>query len=217
MNIILAIIGANLGGIKISKQYWDDIYTKNIPQEVSWFQKEPTISLKIIQSINNNARIIDVGGGASTLVDCLLKLGYSDLAVLDISDKAILYAKSRLDDQANKVKWYVNDVTSFIPSDRYDIWHDRAVFHFLTDKNSRELYVKTLKNTLEPGGHAIIATFAKDGPKKCSGLDIIQYDNQSMQNELGNEFILLENKYESHLTPKGHTQHFIYFLFQYQV
>lgn len=197
------------------QKHWDNIYTKNSPQDVSWFQKKPAMSLNIIQRISNyKAKIIDVGGGASVLADFLLKLGYSNIAVLDISDTVILHAKKRLADKAARIEWYVKDITDFVPSHRYDIWHDRAVFHFLTDKKSRDLYVKSLKDALPPGGYAIIATFAKDGPKKCSGLAIVQYDSLSIQHELGDDFILLENQSEMHLTPKGSEQHFIYFLFQ---
>ncbi len=202
---------------KNSQEYWDDIYTKNQPDEVSWFQKEPAISLKIIQNISNNkTQIIDIGGGASVLTDYLLTLGYSNVAVLDISKKAIEHAKKRLAELAVKVEWYVKDITDFIPSHLYDIWHDRAVFHFLVDPKSRGFYVKTLKNSLKAEGYAIIATFAKDGPKKCSGLDIVQYDSLSIQHELGDEFTLIEHQSESHLTPKGNEQHFNYFLFQRQ-
>ncbi|PIZ04210.1 MAG: SAM-dependent methyltransferase [Gammaproteobacteria bacterium CG_4_10_14_0_8_um_filter_38_16] len=200
---------------KNSKQHWNEIYTKNLPEEVSWFQKEPAVSLEIIQRVGNKeSRIIDVGGGASTLASCLLKKGYSHVAVLDISDKAIEYAKKKLANQSDKVEWYVDDITNFVSPHSYDIWHDRAVFHFLTDKESRALYVRTLKNTLNPGSFVIIASFAKDGPAKCSGLDIIQYDAASIQHELGNEFLLLENQLETHQTPKGNKQHFTYFLFQ---
>jgi len=120
----------------------------------------------------------------------------------------------RLVDQAGKVEWYESDITQFIPLHKYDIWHDRAVFHFLTDKKSRESYIMALKNTIESGGHIIIATFTKDGPKKCSGLDIVQYDNLSIQQELGNEFILLESQSEIHHTPAGYEQRFMYFVFQ---
>jgi 2-polyprenyl-3-methyl-5-hydroxy-6-metoxy-1,4-benzoquinol methylase len=118
------------------KKHWEKIYTEKLPQEVSWFQKEPTISLKIIQQFSdNNARIIDVGGGASVLVDHLLKLGYANIAVLDISGKAIEIVKNRLADKAERIEWYENDITQFVPLHAYDIWHDRAVFHFLVDKN----------------------------------------------------------------------------------
>jgi 2-polyprenyl-3-methyl-5-hydroxy-6-metoxy-1,4-benzoquinol methylase len=202
--------------IKSNQEYWDNIYTKNRPDEVSWFQKEPTLSLNLIQRLSdNNASIIDIGGGASVLADCLLKLSYSNIAVLDISEMAIDHTKRRLEEHATKVEWYVKDISDFIPSHQFDIWHDRAVFHFLMDPKSRALYIKALKNTLRARGYAIIATFAQDGPKKCSGLDIVQYDGLSMQHELGDEFELLEHQFEMHLTPKGNQQHFNYFLFQF--
>lgn len=134
--------------------------------------------------------------------------------MLDISKKAIEHAKKRLAELAVKVEWHVKDITDFIPSHPYNIWHDRAVFHFLLDSKSRELYIKTLKNTLRVEGYALIATFAKDGPKKCSGLDIVQYDCLSIQHELGDKFTLLEHHSEIHIAPKGNEQHFNYFLFQ---
>ncbi|HAT1926169.1 TPA: class I SAM-dependent methyltransferase [Legionella pneumophila] len=198
-----------------TKSHWQSIYTEKLPQDVSWFQQEPTISLKLIQRFcDKNAQIIDVGGGASVLVDHLLKLGYSNLAVLDISGKAIEHAKKRLHDQAIKVKWFEKDITEFIPPHTYDIWHDRAVFHFLTDIKSRQLYVNVLKKSIKPGAYSIIATFAKDGPTQCSGLDIVQYDESSIRDELGDGFVLLESQFEVHITPAGREQRFIYFAFQ---
>ena len=198
-----------------TKSHWENIYTEKLPQDVSWYQQEPIISLEIIQRFGDkNARIIDVGGGESVLVDRLLKEGYSNLAVLDISGKAIEYVKKRLSDQASKIEWFEKNITEFVPLHAYDIWHDRAVFHFLTDMKSRHLYVNVLKNAVKSGSHIIIATFAKDGPKKCSGLDIVQYDNPSIQHELGDEFILLDSQFESHITPAGKEQRFIYFIFQ---
>lgn len=198
-----------------TKIYWESIYAEKHPQDVSWYQQEPTISLKIIRHFSDkNARIIDVGGGASVLVDHLLKSGYSKLTVLDISGKAIGHAKNRLPDQATTIEWFEKDITEFIPPHTYDIWHDRAVFHFLTEIKSRQMYVNVLKNAVKSGSYIIIAAFAKDGPKKCSGLDIVQYDNPSIQHELGDEFILLENQFETHITPAGKEQRFIYFVFQ---
>jgi len=198
-----------------SKKHWEKVYTQKNPNEVSWFQNEPTVSKKIIQSVSNNlASVIDVGGGASLLVDYLIKLGYTNVAVLDISDKAIQYAKARLGDQANSVEWFVEDITQFTPPHTYNVWHDRAVFHFLIDEQSRKSYVEVLRNAIMVGGYVIIATFAKDGPKKCSGLDIVQYDENSIQYELGNDFVLLDSEYETHITPNKAEQHFIYFTFQ---
>lgn len=200
---------------KENQQYWNNIYTKNNPNEVSWFQQEPFISLQLIKRVSNNtARILDVGGGASVLTDYLLKSNFTNIGVLDISDKAMDHAKKRLAEQAGKVEWYVKDITDFVSSHPYDIWHDRAVFHFLTNSKSRALYIKTLKNTLNPGGYAIIATFAKEGPTQCSGLDIVQYDNSSIQHELGDDFILIDSQSDIHITPKNREQHFNYFLFK---
>lgn len=200
-----------------NQEHWNNIYTKNRPDEVSWFQKEPRVSLELIKTLGNHkASIIDVGAGASVLALNLLKLGYSNLSVLDISQKAIEHAQKQLADQAVKIQWHISDVIDFIPVHQFDIWHDRAVFHFLIEQKSRELYIKTLKNSLNDEGYAIIATFAKDGPKKCSGLDIVQYDSLSMQHELGDEFTLIKNCSEVHLTPKNNEQQFNYFLFQYK-
>ena len=201
---------------KESKLHWESIYNEKKPQDVSWFQKSPTTSLSIISSISDiNDRLIDIGGGASVLVDHLLKLGYLNLAVLDISGKALEYDKIRLGEKQRFIEWYENDITEFKPPHKFDIWHDRAVFHFLTDIKSRLSYINTIKETIKSGGFVIIATFAKDGPTKCSGLDIVQYDNYSIQLELGDEFKLLESRPEIHLTPAGKEQRFIYFVFQY--
>lgn len=197
----------------ISKKHWETVYTEKSPLEVSWFQEEPATSLKIIQSIGTKqARIIDVGGGTSTLVDHLLNLGYGDLAVLDISGNAIDAVKNRLGEQANNVEWFENDVTQCSPPHTYDIWHDRAAFHFLTDIKSREAYKEILIKSTQSGSHAIIAIFVKDGPKNCSGLDIMQHDNHSIRREFEDDFKLLESLFETHQTPNGNEQHFIYFI-----
>src|SRR3990167_216046 len=197
----------------VSKQHWENIYTNKSVQDVSWFQAEPTISLNIIQNISDNkAQIIDVGSGTSTLVDHLLKLGYTNLAALDISGKAIEIVKKRLLHHANKVEWYENDITEFTPLHTYDIWHDRAVFHFLTTDIARAAYKKALMQSTTSGSHAIIATFAKDGPQKCTKLNIMQHDNASIKQEFGDEFVLLQNQLETHRTPNGSEQRFIYFV-----
>ena len=200
-----------------TKLHWENIYTEKLAEEVSWYQQEPTVSLEIIQDLSDkNARIIDIGGGLSVLIDHLLKAGYTNLALLDISGKAIRDVKKRLSHQASKVEWFERDITEFAPPHSYDIWHDRAVFHFLTDIKSRQLYVDALKNAVKPGSHVIIAAFAKNGPRQCSGLDIVQYDNFSIQHELGDEFILLKSQKETHMTPTEKEQRFIYFVFQRQ-
>ena len=200
-----------------NKQHWENIYTLKRPEDLSWFQNEAKISLKLIQSISDkNAWVLDIGAGASILVDSLLKYGYSKLAVLDVSGRALDLVKARLKEQAMKVEWHEADIREFRPRQSYDIWHDRAVFHFLTDEESRKSYVVALKRAVEGGGHVIIATFAKNGPKKCSGLDIIQYDNESLESELGYEFKLLKSEAEIHITPGLAKQHFNYFIFQRQ-
>jgi len=198
-----------------TKLHWENVYTEKQPQEVSWYQKEPTVSLEIIKHFSDkNSRIIDIGGGTSMLIDYLLKIGYSNLALLDISSKAIEHVRNRIADGASNIEWFEKDITEFVPPHPYDIWHDRAVFHFLTDIESRQLYVKVLKNAVKLGAHIIIAAFAKGGPKKCSGLDIVQYDNPSIQLELGDNFILIDSKFETHITPSGNEQQFTYFVFQ---
>ena len=198
------------------KQHWDQVYTDKTPLEVSWFQSETTLSLKLIQNtgIDHDAAIIDVGGGASRLVDTLLEHDYHNLAVLDISTAAIQHAQSRLSSRANEVEWFVEDITKFHSPRKFDCWHDRAVFHFLTDENDRHAYVMNLEQAVVKGGYVIIATFAIGGPEKCSGLDIVQYDENKIKNVLGNKYELLDIKHELHITPAQKQQQFIYFLFK---
>ncbi|PIQ43201.1 MAG: SAM-dependent methyltransferase [Gammaproteobacteria bacterium CG11_big_fil_rev_8_21_14_0_20_46_22] len=197
-----------------SKKHWEQVYTQKQADEVSWYQKKPTVSLSMIQSISSpRDRVIDIGGGSSSLVDHLLVLGYDKLAVLDIAQQAIQQIQKRLAEKANHVEWYIDDITQFVPPHPYEVWHDRAVFHFLMDQTLRAAYVDVLKKTLTPGGYVVMATFGKGGPKRCSGLDIVQYDERMMQNELGDEFILLNSQYESHVTPAGKEQRFIYLTF----
>ncbi len=197
------------------KSHWEKVYGDKVPLEVSWYQKEPSLSLSLIRHtrIAYDAPIIDVGGGASVLVDYLCDEGYSNVAVLDISAKAVAYAQERLGDIAAGVEWYEEDVTRFKPTRLYSVWHDRAVFHFLTDESDRRDYVKVLTNTLKPGGHLIIAAFAIGGPIKCSGLDIVQYDASKLMAELGEGFELVEEREEVHTTPAEKQQKFTYFRF----
>jgi SAM-dependent methyltransferase len=197
------------------KAHWEGVYAGGY-EDVSWFQARPDFSLRLIRStgIAKDAGIIDVGGGASSLVDCLLGEGYSPLAVLDISPSAIGYARKRLGDGAKRVSWFEADVTTFDPPRRFGLWHDRAVFHFLTDEAQRRAYVQTLRRTLTPDGAVIIATFAKDGPTRCSGLPVERYDAQKISAELGPEFSLVEQVREVHRTPPGNEQAFVYFDFR---
>lgn len=197
------------------KDHWEQVYQTKAPDDVSWFQTQPAISLKLIESsgVGKDAGIIDVGGGSSVLVDFLLDAGFSKLAVLDISAAALEHARQRLGRRASSVEWCETDVTTFNPPHRFGLWHDRAVFHFLTDKADRQKYVETLKRTLTPGGHVVIATFAIDGPQKCSGLDVARYDAPSICAELGAEFQVVEQASETHTTPWQTEQKFGYFRF----
>jgi ubiquinone/menaquinone biosynthesis C-methylase UbiE len=195
--------------------HWNQVYQTETPDDVSWFQTRPTTSLKLIETcgIDPDAGIIDVGGGASMLVDFLLDAGRSGLAVLDISVAALDHAKLRLGKRGSAVEWFTSDVTTFIPTRQFEIWHDRAVFHFLTERADRQKYVEAMNRTLNSQGHAIIATFAIDGPEKCSGLSVCRYDASAVASELGTEFQLLEQVNETHVTPWNTEQRFSYFRF----
>lgn len=200
------------------QEHWDQVYRTKGTQEVSWYQRRPDLSLALIAAagVDNDAGIIDVGGGASMLVDCLLDDGYTRLAVLDISEAALDHSRARLGARAQSVQWFAGDVTRFQPPHRFGLWHDRAVFHFLTEADDRRNYIATLRRTLQPGGSVVIATFASDGPQKCSGLDIVRYDEQAMMQELGAEFQLQEVRRETHITPWQSDQHFMYFRLQWK-
>lgn len=193
------------------------MYETKGPLDVSWYQRRPEFSLALIAAteMSKGAGIIDVGGGASVLVDCLLDDGYSRLAVLDLSGTALSHSRARLGARAAAVEWFEADVTTFKPPHRFGLWHDRAVFHFLTAADDRRGYVATLRQTLQPGGTVIIATFALDGPPKCSGLDVVRYDEPSILAELGPEFRLQEVRRETHVTPWESEQRFIYFRLQW--
>jgi ubiquinone/menaquinone biosynthesis C-methylase UbiE len=175
-----------------------------------------SLALIAASAVSKDAGVIDVGGGASLLVDFLLDDGYTNLAVLDISAAALNHSRSRLGARAGNVEWLEADVTSFEPPHRFGLWHDRAVFHFLTAADDRRNYLATLQRTLKPGGTVVISTFALDGPEKCSGLDVVRYDEQAMLAELGAEFHLQEVRREIHITPWQSEQRFIYFRLQRQ-
>jgi len=195
------------------KAHWQKLYKEKAPSEVSWFQAEPTISLELISNCDLalSDPIIDVGGGTSVLVDHLLRLGYSRLAVLDISAAALTAARRRLGVDAKRVEWIECDITAYEPREQFALWHDRAVFHFLTDSNDRRRYVATLKEALRPGGHLILASFAIGGPEECSDLPIVQYDSRKFMLELGPDFRLAEERAETHITPAQRKQEFVYF------
>ncbi len=199
------------------KTHWEQVYQDKPVDQVSWFQREPRRSLELIEAsgMSKDAPIIDVGAGASVLVDQLLLNGYTDLSVLDISKNALDISKRRLGNRAIDVAWLVDDVTEFQPGRSYALWHDRAVFHFLTDPSQQSAYRSALMRALASGGQAIIGTFAVDGPLRCSGLEIAQYDAASMQAVMGADFTLLQESRESHTTPAGSTQNFAWFRLRY--
>ena len=195
------------------KSHWEAVYADKSPLEVSWFQKKPLQSLRFIDNAGLKLvdAIIDVGGGASRLVDYLLILGFSNLSVLDISDKALASSRQRLGNKAQAIKWYAQDITTFNTPEVFRLWHDRAVFHFLTNAGDRKKYVDILNHSLQVDGHLIMAAFAPGGPTRCSNLDIVQYDADKLLAELGSNFCLLEKASELHITPVGKEQQFNYF------
>lgn len=196
-----------------SKDHWENVYTTKATDAVSWFQPHAEVSLELIKATGSgrDAAIIDVGGGASTLVDDLLAQGYTDLTVLDLSAAALAAARSRLGSSASRVRWIAADITrAELPANRYDIWHDRAVFHFLTTAEEREAYVQTVFRAVKPGGHVIVATFAEDGPEQCSGLPVMRYRPDQLHAEFGEAFFLLKHEKEAHHTPAGKVQQFVY-------
>ncbi|MES2726466.1 MAG: class I SAM-dependent methyltransferase [Bacteroidota bacterium] len=198
------------------KKHWEDIYlTKNL-NEVSWYQPTPTTSLEFIKQFNipTTAKIIDIGGGDSFLVDNLLDLNYQDITVLDISEAALNRAKQRLGNRAGKVKWIVADVTSFRPTEQYDFWHDRAAFHFLTDDEEVDNYVETTQQNIAPKGILVIGTFSENGPKKCSGIEIKQYSETSMTDKLKSFFEKIQCITIDHTTPFDTVQNFIFCSFR---
>ena len=196
-----------------SKEHWETVYTSKKTDAVSWFQPHADVSLNLIMAtgLGLDAAIIDVGGGASTLVDDLLKAGYSDLTVLDLSGAAMGEAKKRLGREAGRVNWIEADITrAELAGNRYDIWHDRAVFHFLTDPVDRDAYVQKVLHAVKPGGHVIVATFAEDGPLQCSGLPVVRYRPDELHGQFGASFTLLKHQRETHQTPAGAMQQFVY-------
>lgn len=200
------------------QEHWENTWSSAHPHEVGWYQASPKVSLGLIEAtgINRDVRILDVGGGASTLVDGLLNRGFENISVLDISASAIDHAKARLGARSEHVRWTTEDVTDFRAGLPIELWHDRAVLHFLTKRRDRELYVRSLNESLSPTGHVIIATFALDGPKKCSGLKVCRYGPREISALLGQSFHLLDIVHESHLTPGKIQQRFTYFRLQRQ-
>lgn len=189
--------------------HWETVYQTKAEKEVSWFEDTPDLSLSLLREVglNRSLMVIDVGGGASRLVDALVALGQAHVTVLDLSAAALAIAKARLT-AADRVKWVVSDVTTWMPDRQYDLWHDRAAFHFLTSSEDQRAYVGVLSAALKPGGVAIIGTFAPDGPENCSGLPVARHDAESLQAVLGERFTLLSMRRHEHTTPRGSVQKF---------
>jgi ubiquinone/menaquinone biosynthesis C-methylase UbiE len=195
------------------KDHWEQVYSTKPTTGVSWFQEHATQSLRLIADagVPFSASLLDVGGGASTLVDDLLAKGYQSLAVLDISLAALKAAQIRLGANANKIQWLEGDITSIeLPDQTYDVWHDRAVFHFLTSPEQRQAYVRRVLRAVKPGGHIIVSTFAEDGPLQCSGLPVMRYSADGLHAEFGDPFELVKHEKEEHRTPSGGIQQFVY-------
>jgi len=194
------------------QQHWETVYSSKATDRVSWFQQHAASSLRLIQGCaNTDAKIIDVGGGASVLVDNLLDAGYRNLTVLDLAESALASSRARLGTRAQSVQWIAADITrADLPAAHYDVWHDRAVFHFLTDPADRARYVEQVLKSVKPGGHVIVAAFGPGGPLQCSGLDVMRYAPDALHAEFGAPFRLLGHETETHLTPAGKEQEFVY-------
>ncbi len=198
------------------KKHWENIYKTKDLKDVGWFQPTPDTSLDFIKQFNvpTTAKIIDIGGGDSYLVDHLLNMGYQDISVLDISEAAINRAKLRLSDKATNVKWIVADAANFKPTEKYDFWHDRAAFHFLTNEQEISNYLKAAQENINPSGVLVIGTFSEQGPKKCSGIEIKQYSETTMTNLLKKFFEKIKCITVDHKTPFGTIQNFVFCSFR---
>ena len=193
--------------------HWDKIYTEKAADAVSWYRPHLEVSLELIERVaaDRSISIIDVGGGESTLVDDLLARRFGDITVLDISQTAIAANKERLGQASERVHWLAGDITKIqLEPSAYDVWHDRAVFHFLTAEGDRVAYVRQVAHAVKHGGHVIVSTFGPEGPTKCSGLDVVRYDAESLHREFGVQFRLLGSSKELHQTPFGTIQQFLY-------
>jgi 2-polyprenyl-3-methyl-5-hydroxy-6-metoxy-1,4-benzoquinol methylase len=197
------------------KTHWETIYRTKDVHEVSWFQSEARRSLDLITRIcpDRAAPIIDVGAGASVLVDNLVAAGYQNLSVLDLSEAALEISRDRVGTNSAKVKWVRADVLrAQFDARAYTVWHDRAVFHFLTNASDRQTYVEQVRRAVRPGGHVLVATFAEDGPEYCSGLPVVRYSAEGLHSEFGTDFLLVRSEHEDHRTPRGAEQSFLYCL-----
>jgi SAM-dependent methyltransferase len=199
-----------------TKAHWEAVYRDRLATDVSWYQREPRLSLRMIDDagLNHDAAVIDVGGGASVLVDRLIDKGFTDLTVLDVSSRALAQARERLGARADRVAWLVTDVTRYRPERLFDLWHDRAAFHFLTAAEDRARYVAVLDEAVKADGRVVIAAFAPDGPRQCSGLPIVRYDGPALAAALGPGYRLEDEARETHLTPAGREQRFGFYRFR---
>ena len=197
----------NIGGW----DHWQKIYNTKNEQELSWFQEYPTASMKFIHSLNLdlNSKIIDVGSGDGRFIEAMIEKGYQDITALDISEAAIKRAIKRLGGQSKTIKWVASDILHFEPPGKYDLWHDRATFHFLINEEEINRYISIAEHAIKPNGYLIISTFSEQGPKKCSGLDITQYSELSLANKLAHGFEELDCIIEDHFTPAGIAQNFL--------
>ena len=196
------------------QSHWDRAYTEKAENQLSWFQEMPARSLAMIAAASPHGSVIDVGGGASRLVDALLEAGHADVAVLDISGAALAKDKARLDEKAARVGWVCADITEWRPDRRWDIWHDRALFHFLTEAEAQDAYIAALKAATHPGSAVILSSFAPDGPERCSGLPVQRYSPADLARRLGTGFALYDQAAEHHVTPWGSIQEFSYAAFR---
>jgi SAM-dependent methyltransferase len=198
------------------RTHWQEVYASKQETELSWYQADASPSLELIgqTGISPDSGIIDIGGGASVLVDALIRQGYSDITVLDLSSASLEIAKGRLGSVADRVDWIVADVTTWVPTRSYALWHDRAAFHFLVDPEARAAYVERLNRALVPGGYLVLGTFAVDGPERCSGLPVARYDAQGMQAVLGKGFQLVRELRHTHVTPRSVEQRFEFGVFR---
>ena len=198
------------------KKHWETIYQTKKHSDVSWYQSKPITSLNFISELDmkKDAKIIDIGAGESFLADFLLADGFTDLTILDISKEALDKARLRLTEKAKNLKWITADISGFVPKEKYDLWHDRAAFHFLTEKTQVQNYLKTLENSINHGGYVILGTFSEKGPTKCSGLEIKQYSIAEMSSLLSDNFQNLHCENIDHITPSGAVKNFTFCSFQ---
>jgi hypothetical protein len=198
------------------RQHWQAAYEAEAATEVSWYEPLPRRSLELIRAtgLQQSAALIDVGGGASTLVDHLLSTGFEDVTVLDLAPVSLGQSRVRLGTEGDRVHWVAADVTTWRPQRRYDLWHDRAVFHFLVEAAVRDQYLDTMRTALAPGGYVVMATFGPEGPTRCSGLDTLRYSAEDLSDVLGPAFRLVTSEIDEHVTPGGTVQQFLYGLWQ---